>query len=677
MASDRTLMVKFTGESSGLDKASKSAEKSLGGFSGALSNTGSAVAGFMGGIAGGLAVKGVEMIASGVKDFVGGSLEAASDLKESANVVSLVWGDAAQSMDGFFASSATTLGMSRAAAQQAAAGVGGLLQNMHFSNTESAQWSQTLMKLSADMGSAFNADPAEAIAAIGAGLRGEAEPLKRFNVFLSDAAVQAEAAAMGLVKGKGPLDEHTKAQARLSLIMKQTSAVQGDFANTSDGAANASRVQAAKIEDLKAKIGQGLLPVQEAWLGFMNNSLLPALSGMFGWMEEIGRGFTAFGAAFAKADGDITSAGFPGFMEEAANIIRPIFDNLASGWTVFSAGVQSGYTSYIQPAVNNLMQRFAQARDTIMPIVTTISNFVLEKWAQWGPTIQMYLGQVAQIIGTVMNAISGIIGFVLGVIQAAWDFFGTYIMNAVSIVFDTIMGIIGGALDYIQGLVDFWIGVFTGNWDQAWSGITQMVDGAWQIVTSIFSGAWDYIKNIVGAGIDWMMSGFRGLNDGISNIFRGIGDFISGVFEGIIDVIKMPISAVINWINDWVIDPVNGVSELVGISIPRLPSFHAGGLIPGHHEVPILALGGEGVLSRRGMTALGGEGVLNALNAGNVVDLASITDRNPTSADFDRLAEILAEIFGEHDPTSPLDVVIDEGDIRRIVRRELARGGRR
>jgi hypothetical protein len=33
-------------------------------------------------------------------------------------------------------------------------------------------------------------------------------------------------------------------------------------------------------------------------------------------------------------------------------------------------------------------------------------------------------------------------------------------------------------------------------------------------------------------------------------------------------------------------------------------------------EVPIIAQTGEGILSRRGMSALGGTGTLNALNAG-------------------------------------------------------------
>ena len=49
--------------------------------------------------------------------------------------------------------------------------------------------------------------------------------------------------------------------------------------------------------------------------------------------------------------------------------------------------------------------------------------------------------------------------------------------------------------------------------------------------------------------------------------------------------------------------------------------FHEGGMIRAHDgltvdEVPIIAQTGEGILSRRGMSALGGSGVLNRLNSG-------------------------------------------------------------
>ncbi len=42
--------------------------------------------------------------------------------------------------------------------------------------------------------------------------------------------------------------------------------------------------------------------------------------------QEVVGGFRAFAAAWKAADGDVTSSGFPGFMEQLANAVRPVFE---------------------------------------------------------------------------------------------------------------------------------------------------------------------------------------------------------------------------------------------------------------------------------------------------------------------------------------------------------------
>lgn len=272
--SDRTLMVKFEG------KVDPSLEK-------AASRT-TAIATGIGTALGTLASKGLIAIGDGIKTFFDGAIEQGSKLNEATNVTTLVFGDQAKAMDGFFKSSATSIGMSESSARSASANIGGLLQNMGFANKESADWSKTLLTLGADMGSAFNKDPEQAIQAIGAGLRGESEPLKAFNVFLDDASIKAKAMEMGLYSGKGALDQHAKAQAALALITQQTAKVQGDFANTAEDEANASRIVAAQYENLQAKVGTQLLPAKKALLSIVSDQLIPAFSGFVDGLKGAG-----------------------------------------------------------------------------------------------------------------------------------------------------------------------------------------------------------------------------------------------------------------------------------------------------------------------------------------------------------------------------------------------------
>ncbi|MGK2948984.1 MAG: hypothetical protein ACSLFP_10445, partial [Acidimicrobiales bacterium] len=190
-------------------------------------------------------------------------IDAASDLNEAINVTEITFGKAEGQVADFAKTAARELGLSERAAREAAASFGGLLLNLGFTEDAAADTSIKLTQLASDLGSAFNTDPAEAALALGSALRGEQEPILRYNVLLSDQKVRQEAVRLGLAATTAAVDENGKVQARLSLIMEQTSRIQGDFANTSEGAANAQRIQAAVAEDSAASLGQSLLPVYE------------------------------------------------------------------------------------------------------------------------------------------------------------------------------------------------------------------------------------------------------------------------------------------------------------------------------------------------------------------------------------------------------------------------------
>lgn len=191
--------------------------------------------------------------------------DAASDLNESVNAVNVVFGKAGKRIHDFSKVAGEEAGLSMRQLNELVTPVGAGLINAGFAADEAATASVNLAKRAADMASVFNVDVSEALGAIQAGLRGEADPLERFGVGLSEAAVTAHALELGLGKTAGELDANDKAQARLSLIMKQTDKVAGDFKNTSDELANSQRINAAEVENQQAKLGQGLLPVMETY----------------------------------------------------------------------------------------------------------------------------------------------------------------------------------------------------------------------------------------------------------------------------------------------------------------------------------------------------------------------------------------------------------------------------
>lgn len=260
-----------------------------------------------------------------VLGFMASAAQATSDLNEAINVSGLVFEESAGSMLEWSKAAADTMGQSQRGALEASAAVGGLLKNMGMADDETVKWSKKLVELAADMGSAFNSDPADAVFALGAGLRGETLPLRRFNVFLSDAAVKARAVEMGLADTTAEVDNYGKVQGRLSIIMENTSRIQGDFVNTSDGLANSQRILAAKFEETRAAIGQQMLPILEGLVSMAIN----ALDAFGEWNEQtdglVGK-LAILGGAAAVALGAILllSAGFNAAMAQMA-LINPVF----------------------------------------------------------------------------------------------------------------------------------------------------------------------------------------------------------------------------------------------------------------------------------------------------------------------------------------------------------------
>lgn len=188
------------------------------------------------------------------------AIGAASDLAESQSKLTQVFGDSAGGLREWASTASTSMGMSQQKAIEATASIGNFAQSLGLSRTEAVAMSPAVVQLAADLASFNNASPEETLLALRSGLSGEAEPLRRFGVALNAASVESAALELGLARTKDEITEGIKVQARYALIMDQTASAQGDFARTADGLANQQRTLNAQWDDMRAKIGEALLP---------------------------------------------------------------------------------------------------------------------------------------------------------------------------------------------------------------------------------------------------------------------------------------------------------------------------------------------------------------------------------------------------------------------------------
>ena len=269
------------------------------------------------------------------------AIKAASDLEENLSKVNVVFGEGAASIENFAKTAATSLGQSQNAVLQAAGTFGTFGKAAGLSGQDLATFSNDFTALASDLASFNNTTPEQAINAIGSALRGEAEPLRQFGVLLSDAALRDEALSMGLEVSTGALSAQTKILAAQSLIYKQTGDAQGDFARTSDGLANSSRVLKAQMADLQVSIGQALLPAVQA--------ILPVLKDFANWAASNPRVFTQVAATIAAIATAVLAVNFA--MNASPFVL------FATGFTIIGLAIFAAYQKFesFRSGVNMIM----------------------------------------------------------------------------------------------------------------------------------------------------------------------------------------------------------------------------------------------------------------------------------------------------------------------------------
>lgn len=191
------------------------------------------------------------------------AIKAASDFQEATSKVNVVFGSAAKSVRDFADTAAQKLGQSKNEVLNAAGAFGTFGKAAGLAGGDLSTFTTDFITLSTDLASFNNTSPEEAVLAIGAALRGESEPLRRYGVLLNDAVLKQEAMTLGIYDGKGALTAQQKILAAQSAIYKQTTDAQGDFMRTSDGLANSQRTLSAEFKNFQINLGTQLLPKVE------------------------------------------------------------------------------------------------------------------------------------------------------------------------------------------------------------------------------------------------------------------------------------------------------------------------------------------------------------------------------------------------------------------------------
>jgi methylphosphotriester-DNA--protein-cysteine methyltransferase len=216
---------------------------------------------------------GFAALTAGLVRFAKGAVDAFADLGETVSKATVIFGENVDQIVRYGDEASQALGQSKQAAIAAAADFAIFGKAAGLSGQELASFSTELTTLASDLASFNNTTPEEAIVALGAALRGESEPIRRYGVLLNEATLQQRALKMGLTDSLEPLTQQQRVLAAQAEIFAQTSLAQGDFARTSDSLANQQKILAAEFKDLQAQIGEGLAPIFRTLVGIAGSAI--------------------------------------------------------------------------------------------------------------------------------------------------------------------------------------------------------------------------------------------------------------------------------------------------------------------------------------------------------------------------------------------------------------------
>lgn len=305
--------------------------------------------------------------------------------------------------------------------------------------------------------------------------------------------------------------------------------------------------------------------------------------------------------------------------------VKPFLDSVAQGFSEIVGNLTDVYNTYIVPVLDALAEKF-----TVV----------------YAEHIQPMLDKIVELFGTIAENLQAlwetallplfnwIVENILPVLGPILDTLGTMFLTLVAVISD----VISGAIDILSGFIEFCTGVFTGDFDKCFAGLSTILQGFRTIAGSIIG----FVQSNIFAPFDNWLSGvfkrdwtqnFGALGNILNGFFKSVGDiwddikgvfsgvikFIDGVFagnwrqawegikdifrnvfEGLSDLARAPLNAIIGAFNA-VLDVVNGViSKINSIRFTiDVPDWMGGGYwgfngfnIPYIPSVPYLAQGG-------------------------------------------------------------------------------------
>ncbi|QDT33975.1 phage tail tape measure protein [Thalassoglobus polymorphus] len=428
------------------------------------------------------------------------AVKAASDMEETMNKFNVVFGNNADAMKAWGDQFAGQIGRSKKQIADFLAGTQDLLVPIGFEAGAAREMSQQLTGLAIDLASFNNMADADVLRDLHAALTGSGEVMKKYGVLVNEAAVKQELLNQGIDKNSA--SEQQKVLARLAIILRGTTAAQGDAARSAGSFANQMKALKAKVDDAAVEIGSALLPVVTPLV----TKLASAVQIVADWIKQnsglvvsiakiaavvaaaglafivIGTAVSGFGATLGAIATVITTVG------SAIGLVGSMIAALLSPIGLVIAGI-AGLATYLLTST----QAGGEALSWLGNRFTALKDTALAAWKGIGDALAAGdLGLAAKILWLTLkmewqkgvNALNQTWVKVKEFFLATWT---EAVFGAASIATNAWAGLQAGWTETVDVMRDAW-SMFTTFIAKNWNRVVGFLKQAWQKLKSLVTG---------------------------------------------------------------------------------------------------------------------------------------------------------------------------------------------
>lgn len=506
MAKTAILSVRMIGDARSAKQAMTETEQAAGRLDGVASKIGGA-------LTAAAAAGGAALIGLGVS-----AVQGAGELEQSIGAIDTVFKGSADQMHQWASGAADAVGLTANEYNNLGTLIGTQLKNGGTAMEELAPKTNQLIELGADLSSMFGGSTADAVGALSSALKGERDPIEKYGVSLTQAAIDAKAAELGFSKVGGSLSAEASQAATLALIMEQTADAHGNFAKESDTLQGKTQRLKASLTNMRDQLGMALLPIVTKVTDILGTTLVPVL----------GTAATAFTGMLAAAPIEQIFTGLTGAMQPLGGLLSTVGQIFGQLAPILGQIITQG----IIPLVSGLSAG-------LVPVLTSVAQTVL-------PPVISALSSIAPTIGPALAAV-GEFGATLG--QQLAPIIGQ-LKPIVEVVFGVLGAVIGTVLGVATGLIRGFSAVLRGDFGGALTWIRTAASTAWSAISGVFSSA---------------LNGIRGALSGAVSQFVSLGsNLMSGLWRGITSVAGRIVQSVVNTVTN----AVNAAKRALGIHSP-------------------------------------------------------------------------------------------------------------